>query len=231
MCKIGDEKIWSQGMLERFNVVLAHLRRVQDGTRWIQCVRSMGDPEIQKLKEMLAMIPEDDFQKGPKKPKAPPGEDVDGQELPEDLDHDGQTDSCLSSGPTKYKPPSDSGDSGTEVPLVPTTKDKIKKKWNTMKKPAASKISGKSTVKSTKVKTKQAGEKGNFKLVGKKRFKMTLASHQSYIQFQEEGQQKWSLWVACSQSQCLQHDEVIKKIFQEMPSSKEKAVELRNFLL
>ena len=93
MCKIGDEKIWSQGMLERFNVVLAHLRRVQDGTRWIQCVRSMGDPEIQKLKEMVAMIPEDDFQKRPNKPKAPPGEDVDGQELPEDLDHDGQTDS------------------------------------------------------------------------------------------------------------------------------------------
>ena len=231
MCKIGDEKIWSQGMLERFNVVLAHLRRVQDGTRWIQCIRSMGDPEIKKLKEMVAMIPEDDFQRRPKKPKAPPGEDVDGQELPEDLDHDGQTDSCLSSGPTKYKPPSDSGDSGTEVPLVPTTKDKIKKKWNTMKKPAASKISGKSTVKSIKVKTKQAGEKGNFKFVGKKRFKMTLASHQSYIQFQEEGQQKWSLWVACSQSQCLQHDEVIKKIFQEMPSSKDKAVELRNFLI
>ena len=114
MCKIGDEKIWSQGMLERFNVVLAHLRRVQDGTRWIQCIRSMGDPEIKKLKEMVAMIPEDDFQRRPKKPKAPPGEDVDGQELPEDLDHDGQTDSCLSSGPTKYKPPSDSGDSGTE---------------------------------------------------------------------------------------------------------------------
>jgi len=62
MCKIGDEKIWSQGMLERFNVVLAHLRRVQDGTRWIQCVRSMGDPEIKKLQEMVAMIPEDDFQ-------------------------------------------------------------------------------------------------------------------------------------------------------------------------
>ena len=101
----------------------------------------------------------------------------------------------------------------------------------TMKKPAASKISGKSTVKSMKVKTKQAGEKGNFKFVGKKRFKMTLASHQSYIQFQEEGQQKWPLWVACSQSQCLQHDEVIKKIFQETPSSKEKAVELRNFLI
>jgi len=67
--------------------------------------------------------------------------------------------------------------------------------------------------------------------VGTKRFKMTLASHQSYIQFQEEGQQKWSLWVACSQSQCLQHDEVIKKIFQEMPSSKKKAVGLRNFLI
>jgi len=49
-------------MLERFNVVLAHLRRVQDGTRWIQCVRSMGDPEIKKLQEMVAMIPEDDFQ-------------------------------------------------------------------------------------------------------------------------------------------------------------------------
>ena len=62
MCKIGDEKIWSQGVLERFNVVLAHLRRVQDGTRWIQCVRSMGDPEIKKLQEMVAMIPEDDFQ-------------------------------------------------------------------------------------------------------------------------------------------------------------------------
>ena len=98
-----------------------------------------------------------------------------------------------------------------------------------MKKPAASKISSKSTVKNTKVKTKEAGEKGNFKTVGKKRFKMTLASYQSYIQFQEEGQQKWSLWVACSQSQCLEHHEVIKKIFQEMPSSKEKAVERRVF--
>ena len=127
--------------------------------------------------------------------------------------------------------PQDSGDSAAEVPLVPTTKDKIKKKWGIMKKPAASKISSKSTVKTTKVKTKEAGEKGNFKTVGKKRFKMTLASHPSYIQFQEEGQQKWSLWVACSQSQCLEHHEVIKKIFQEMPSSKEKAVELRKFLI
>ena len=61
MCKIGDEKIWSQGMME-FNVVLAHLRRVQDGTRWIQSIRSMGDPEIKKLQEMVAMFPEDDFQ-------------------------------------------------------------------------------------------------------------------------------------------------------------------------
>ena len=42
---------------------LARLRRVQDGTRWIQCTRSMGEPEIQKLKEMVDMIPpEDDFQ-------------------------------------------------------------------------------------------------------------------------------------------------------------------------
>ena len=121
---------------------------------------------------------------------------MDGQELPEDPDHDGQTDSCLSSEPTKYKPASNSGDSAAEVPLVPTTKDKIKKKWSIMKKPAASKISSKSTVKTTKVKTKEAGEKGNFKTVAKKRFKMTLASHQSDIQFQEEGQQKWSLWVA-----------------------------------
>ena len=96
-----------------------------------------------------------------------------------------------------------------------------------MKKPAASKTSGKPTVKSTKVKTKEAGEKGNFQTVGNKRFKMTLASHQSYIQFQEHGQQKWSLWVACSQSQCHEHDEVTKrkkkeKIFHEMPSSKRK---------
>ena len=72
---------------------------------------------------------------------------MDGQELPEDPDHDGQTDSCLSSGPTKYKPPSDSGDSAAEVPLVPTTKDKIKKKWSIIKKPAASKVSSKATVK------------------------------------------------------------------------------------
>ena len=82
-----------------------------------------------------------------------------------------------------------------------------------MKKPAASEVSGESTMKSTKVKTKEAGEKGNFKTVGNKRFKMTLASHQSCIQFQEHGQQKWSLWVACSQSQCHEHREVIKKIF------------------
>ena len=118
MCKIGDEKIWSQGMMERFNVVLAHLRRVQDGTRWIQCIRSMGEPEIKKLQEMVNMIPEDDFQSLRKTPKVQPGEDVDGQELPEEPDHDGQTDSCLSSGPTKYKPDSDSVDSAAEVPLV-----------------------------------------------------------------------------------------------------------------
>ena len=50
-------------MMERFGVVLAHLRRVQDGTRWVQCTRSMGEPEIQLLKEMVDMIPpEDDFQ-------------------------------------------------------------------------------------------------------------------------------------------------------------------------
>ena len=232
MCKIGDEKIWSSGMMERFNVVLAHLRRVQDGTRWIQCIRSMGEPEIEKLREMVAMIPPDDLKAKKPKQHVQPGEDMDDEEQPEEPDDSQAADSYSGdSGPTKYKPDSDSGDSGTEVPLVPTTKDKIKKKWNSMKKPAASKISGKSTVKSTKVKTKETGEKGNFKTVGNKRFKMTLASHQSYIQFQELGQQKWSLWVACSQSQCSEHHEVIKKILQEMPSSKEKAVQLRNFLI
>ena len=232
MCKIGDEKIWSSGMMERFTVVLAHLRRVQDGTRWIQCIRSMGEPEIEKLREMVAMIPPDDLK--PKKPtqEVQPGEDMDDEEQPEEPDDSQPADSDSGdSGPTKYKPDSDSGDSGTEVPLVPTTKDKIKKKWNIMKKPAASKTPGKSTVKSNKVKTKEAGEKGNFKTVGNKRFKMTLASHQSDIQFQELGQQKWSLWVACSQSQCSEHHEVIKKTFQEMPSSKEKAVQPRDFLI
>jgi len=48
-----------------------------------------------------------------------------------------------------------------------------------MKKPAASKASGKSAVKSTKVKTKEAGETGNIKTVGNKRFTKTLASLQS----------------------------------------------------
>ena len=89
-----------------------------------------------------------------------------------------------------------------------------------MKKPAASKTSGKPTVKSTKVKTKEAGEKGNFQTNGNKRFKMTLASHQSYIQFQEHGQQKWSLWVAGSQSQCHEHDEVTKKKKKKRSSTK-----------
>ena len=70
MCRLGEEKTWAQNMMERFNVVLAHLRRVQDGTRWIQCTRSMGDPEIQLLKEMVDMIPpEDDFQNVKKPPK------------------------------------------------------------------------------------------------------------------------------------------------------------------
>ena len=189
-----------------------------------------GGSEIKKLQEMVAMIPEEDFQSLKKNLKF-------------NLEKMWMVKNYLKTlimmakltdafpGPTKYKPASDSGDSAAEVPLVPTTKDKIKKKWSIMKKPAASKTSSKSTVKTTKVKTKEAGEKGNFKTVGKKRFKMTLASHQSYIQFQEEGQQKWSLWVACSQGQCLEHHEVIKKIFQEMPSSKKKAVELRNFLI
>ena len=106
-----------------------------------------------------------------------------------------------------------------------------------MKKPAASKTSrsscSKPTVKTTKdkIKKQEVKENGNFKTVGDTRFKMTLASHQSYVQFQEHGQQKWSLWVACSESQGHEHHEVIKKIFQEMPASKEKAVELRNFLI
>ena len=56
MCKIGQEKIWSQGIMERFNVVLAHLGRIQDGTRRIQCTRNMGEPEIKKLQDMVDVI-------------------------------------------------------------------------------------------------------------------------------------------------------------------------------
>ena len=67
MRKVGKEKLWAQGVMERLNVVLAHLRRVQDGTRWIQCTRSMGEPEIKKLQEMIDMIPEDGFQSLKKK--------------------------------------------------------------------------------------------------------------------------------------------------------------------
>ena len=235
MCRLGEEKTWAQNMMERFGVVLARLRRIQDGTRWIQCTRSMGEPEIEMLKEMVDTIPpEDDFQnvkKPSKSTKLPPHDHSQGE--PEVLD-DTQAESCgISSGPTKYKPGSDSGDSACEVPQVPTTKDKIKRKWAIMKRPAASKTSAssKQTVKTTKdkIKKKEVKENANFKSIGDRRFKMTLASHQSYIQFQEHGQQKWSLWVACSESQCHEHHEVIKKIFQEMPASKEKAVELRNF--
>ena len=147
MCKLGEEKAWAQTMMERFGVVLAHLRRVQDGTRWIQCTRSMGEPVIQLLKEMVDMIPpEDDFQ-NVKKPssstKRPHDDHSQGSAEPEgdtqEESHEGS--SCgFSSGPTKYKPVSDSGDSAVEVPKVPTTKDKIKKQW-AMKKPAASKTS------------------------------------------------------------------------------------------
>ena len=68
MCKLGEEKTWAQTTMERFGVVLAHLRRVQDGTRWIQCTRSMGEPEIQLLKEMVDMIPPDDDFQNVKKP-------------------------------------------------------------------------------------------------------------------------------------------------------------------
>ena len=242
MCKLGEEKTWAQTLVERFGVVLAHLGRVQDGTRWIQCSRSMGEPEIQLLKEMVDRIPpEDDFQNVKVQPssskKLPPDDHSQGSGEPEDdtqeESHEGS--SCgFSSGPTRYKPVSDSGDSAVEVPKVPTTKDKIKKQW-AMKKPAASKTStsSKKTVKTTKdkIKKKDVKENANFKSIRDTRFKMTLASHQSYIQFQEHGQQKWSLWVACSESQCHEHHEVIKKIFQEMPASKEKAVELRNFLI
>ena len=48
--------------MERFNVVLAHLGRIQDGTRRIQCTRSMGEPEIKKLQDMVDVIRGDDFQ-------------------------------------------------------------------------------------------------------------------------------------------------------------------------
>ena len=239
MCKLGEEKTWAQTMMERFGVVLAHLRRVQDGTRWIQCTRSMGEPEIQLLKEMVDMIPpEDDFQ-NVKKPssstKPPPDDHSQGEPEDDTQEESHEGSSCgFSSGPTKYKPVSDSGDSAVEVPKVPTTKDKIKKQW-AMKKPASSKTSAfsKTTVKTTKnkIKKKDVKENANFKSIGDTRFKMTLASHQRNIQFQEHGQQKWSLWVACSESQCHEHHEVIKKIFQEMPASKQKAVELRNFLI
>lgn len=239
MCKLGEEKTWAQDMMDRFTVVLAHLRRIQDGTRWIQCIRSMGEPEIKLLEEMVDMIPpEEEFLgKKPRDTKPLTAEDSQGEPAKAD-DTQEETEKAsiggLSSGLTKYKPVSDSGDSGSELPLVPTSKDKIKKEW-AMKKPAASKTSAssKAAVKTTKdkIKTTEAKETGNIKTVGKTRFKMTLASHQSYIQFQEHGHQKWSLWVACSESQCHEHHEVIKKIFQEMPASKEKAVELRNFLI
>ena len=173
MCKIGDEKIWSQGMMERFNVVLAHLRRVQDGTRWIQCIRSMGDPEIKKLQEMVDMIPEDDFQSLKKNLKFNLEKMWMVKNYPMNLIMMAKLTVAFNFLRTY------------EILLPPRTRSK---KWSTMKKPAASKISSKSTVKNTQLKTKEAGEKGNFKTVGKKRFKMTLASHQSYIQFQDEGE-------------------------------------------
>lgn len=95
-----------------------------------------------------------------------------------------------------------------------------------MKKPAASMVSGRATVKTTQVKTKKECEQENGKrkiqINGKKRFKTTLAAHQNYIHFQEQGQQKWCMWAACSQSQCHVPPEVIKESFQEMPSSKKK---------
>ena len=60
-CRLGEEKIWSQGLLERFNVVLTHLRRAQDGTGSIQCIRSMGGLGIKKLEEMVNALSEEDF--------------------------------------------------------------------------------------------------------------------------------------------------------------------------
>ena len=107
----------------------------------------MGEPEIELLKEMVDRIPpEDDFQNVKIKPSSsktlPPDDHSQGSGEPEDdTQEEFHLSSCgFSSGPTKYKPDSDSGDSAVEVPKVPTTKDKIKKQW-AMKKCAASKTS------------------------------------------------------------------------------------------
>ena len=115
-------------------------------------------------------------------------EEDDSQDQPEEPDDNQvETDgkSCISSGPTKYKPDSDSGDSGSEGTTGAYHQGQDQEEaccclqdlWQINSE-------------SSKVKTKEAGKKGNFKTMRNKRFKMTMASHQSYIRFQDDGQQK-----------------------------------------
>lgn len=87
--------------MERINVVLAHLGIIQDGTRRIQCTRSMGEPEI-KLQDMVDVIRGGDFQSLKSKKLTCRPEEDDSQDQPEEPDDNQvETDgkSCISSGP------------------------------------------------------------------------------------------------------------------------------------
>ena len=214
LCQKQQLKNYSHELYERMVVILSHVRRLKNPVKWQQCKRGLTDKEISVLENLVSKLVDDE--PGPARASLPSTLQRDKSHTDTHQPDDPANCNDSSQEEMEWNTPKKCSSQGS-IDKVPTSKDAIKKMWETtaaipaiLKKPAANKKD-----------TQGSG-------IG---MKLVFAKQQSYIQTKDPVDGKWKLLVAVSEKQSPDHKTIIEMIRQEKPKNKKLAVKLRNFLL
>ena len=245
-----DLKRFGQEWSDRFTVILGHLRRLQQPVRWNQAVQSMSDPDIGVLEGLVDLLEDELPAKKAKLPKPAaeltsilrkPLETLQKPEknfaLVNDMEEDGlgdilpeQEEIPLTQDLVSELSPCES------LPKVPTSKDRIKAVWDResgedaekpMKKPAAKQMKRPAAATATT----ESSSSGSKLLPKGVHYKATYASEKSYLQYKCPATGKFKLLVNCTKGTSPDHKNVIRAILEDKPRSRDRALQMRNFLV